>query len=375
MQYLFSLGREPEISLAELIAVLGLFDISETPTLAGSSFALLTTQKMLPAAELMNRLGGIVKISEGIDSTMSPEETISEALLTHKKESKLSFAISGELPPPTALTIKKHLRTLGRSVRAVEIKNSASIAYNKLVESGTDFTVFQKKVYRTVALQPFEAFGTRDFGRPQSDATSGMLPPKLARMMLNLGRVEKSSFLLDPFCGSGTILMEALTLGVQRIFGADLSSKAVEDTKINTAWVKEQQGIGATCEIFKSDVRAIQKQIPPGTIDAVVTEPFLGEPLRGHETMVELRKQAKELQSLYVDALQALRNVLKEKAFIAIVFPEFIHRQGVVHSITEAEITQAGFSLQELLPGKKSLLYRRPDQHVGRRLYLLQKAR
>jgi len=374
MRYLFFLGREEDIALAELRAVL--FRLGKKHTLMKYGRHTLVEADDLPTDRLMQILGGIVKIASEVTEEGTPEETIIATLLNHPRETKISFGVTGEgIPSRLAITIKKTVAAAGKSVRAVDIKNSASILHNHLLLSGTDFTIFQGKVFRTVALQPFEAFGERDFGRPESDAKSGMLPPKLARQMINLAGTTEESTFLDPFCGSGTTLVEALDLGIKRVFGSDISDKAVHDSQVNTAWITEKKHLDPqpVCTVFQADARAIVDHLGAETIDAIATEPFLGEPLRGHETEKDLQKQAQELRMLYLESLRTMGKVLLPHGKICIVFPEFIHRKGVIRSLTDTEITKTGFSLLELLPGKTSLLYHRRDQHVGRRLYVLQK--
>lgn len=54
-----------------------------------------------------------------------------------------------------------------------------------------------------------------------------MLPPKLAQMMINLGRDEGiiPNKIYDPFCGLGTVLIEALNMGNTQVYGSDMSAK------------------------------------------------------------------------------------------------------------------------------------------------------
>ena len=89
----------------------------------------------------------------------------------------------------------------------------------------------QFSLAQTEAVQPFEQFSARDFGRPGRDDLSGMLPPKLAIIMINLAQTPLNSILLDPFCGSGTILSEAVLLGYTNLIGTDISEKAIADSK------------------------------------------------------------------------------------------------------------------------------------------------
>jgi len=63
----------------------------------------------------------------------------------------------------------------------------------------------------------------RDY--PPTDYSGSLKPPVAAAMVL-LAEPLAGQLLLDPCCGSGTILMEALYLGVQ-IAGGDISSRAV----------------------------------------------------------------------------------------------------------------------------------------------------
>ena len=49
----------------------------------------------------------------------------------------------------------------------------------------------------------------------------GSMNPKLARCMVNLSRVKEGQLLLDPFCGTGGILIEAGLIGC-RVVGSDI---------------------------------------------------------------------------------------------------------------------------------------------------------
>ena len=48
--------------------------------------------------------------------------------------------------------------------------------------------------------------------------TVGMMPPKIAQIMINLGtKGHKNVIIWDPFCGLGTTLIEALNAGYTQL--------------------------------------------------------------------------------------------------------------------------------------------------------------
>jgi tRNA G10 N-methylase Trm11 len=103
--------------------------------------------------------------------------------------------------------------------------------------------------------QNITAYAKRDQNRPKRDAFVGMLPPKLAQTMINLAvgpnqpqiwlqnrdfaKIDgKTPKLLDPFCGTGTVLQEAILKGFTA-YGSDLNPKMVDYTKENIKWLEK----------------------------------------------------------------------------------------------------------------------------------------
>ncbi len=87
----------------------------------------------------------------------------------------------------------------------------------------------------TVAVHnPFE-FQKRDIYKPNQRAIFGM-PPRLARMMVNLSACTSEKTLLDSFCGVGTILQEAL-LEHAMVVGVDVNSWCVKASTENLEWL------------------------------------------------------------------------------------------------------------------------------------------
>ncbi|EKD78592.1 MAG: putative DNA methylase, partial [uncultured bacterium] len=187
----------------------------------------------LPGTVDLQRLGGTVKLADVIGNDISDCLSILKSV---PSDHKLVFGFSVYAGDHTVTTNqlaayakklrdlgmhwKKQLKESGRSVRLVVSNeptlSSVIVTKEHLLKDQTDFVVvlYQAKtvIGRTTAVQDYKEFSRRDYGRPQRDAFSGMLPPKVARMLVNIGtnRAHQSvetchgMSLLDPFCGSGT---------------------------------------------------------------------------------------------------------------------------------------------------------------------------
>ena len=95
----------------------------------------------------------------------------------------------------------------------------------------------------------------------------GSMSPKLARCMVNLARVKENDLLLDPFCGTGGILIEGGLIGC-RLAGSDINWKMKNGTEINLDYC----GI-TNYRTFNVDVRELNMY---ELADGVVTDPPYG---------------------------------------------------------------------------------------------------
>ncbi len=366
MNYLFELGHQPHISIAELQAVL--LSTSDFVN-KDNKYLIVELDKEIKAEKLMNQLGGIIKIGEEIKQTGDNVKTI-VSFLAKNNTGKIHFSVPDK---KMGIAVKKELKSLGRSVRYVEPKNAATILHNNLIEKQGDFTIVDNKTFVTVALQPFEEMKKRDYSRPGSDEFSGMLPPKLSKIMINLAQITPKQTLLDPFCGSGTVLTEALNMGYKNIIGADISEKAVVDTEKNIEWLKDTNQLeGITYKLYHNDATQIHNQINPSSVDAIVAEPYMGTPLRGNEKVETLEKQTGELAELYIGAFKAFRKILKTGGIAIFIIPQFKQGEDWIKIDCVEDIKDIGF---KLVPFEKddSLLYHRPKQHLGRSIWRFRK--
>lgn len=365
MQYAFILGRNAKLSAAEIKSVLPKGEV-----VYENDVFLVLEHDVIDAVFLMKRLGGTIKIAK-IVSEKVDKELIVQILLSEKNKGKLNFGVSYYCVQQDNLgmQIKGELKKRGISCRLVVGKekalSSVIVTKNNVVEF---LNLDGKFIAQTLAVQDFEEYSHRDFGRPIRDMKSGSMPPKLAQVMINLCQANKDDILLDPFCGSGTVITEALLLGFNHIIGTDKSAKAIEDTIKNVAWFKKEYEIyDVSPRIEQVDVRVLSREV--ANADAIVTEPYLGPALLGEEQELEIEKIVAILAQLYLEAFEEFKKVVAEKGSIVIIFPSWKAGKKIFHLNIEKNIEDMGFTRED----DGSLVYSRPDQRVYRNIRIFRK--
>lgn len=394
MQIFAILGSHPNLSLAEIKAVTGV-----TPETSAGVVAIFDTLDTdLPV--LMDTLGGVQKFGVVIGEVQSaePEEIIAflASQLEHEfRESKMHFGISAydfghprgvdkiaKQTKTIGMTVKTRLKEKNRPSRYVMSQeaalNAVAVRKNELIKKGAEFVFMVANnrivIGTTSAVQDAEDWSERDFGRPRRNAKQGMLPPKLARMMLNMtGKRIAGATVLDPFCGSGTVLMEAAMLGAAKVIGSDIATVAVHDTQHNMAWLKERgQGVAVSdVDVFAAKASEVGDRLSHGSVDVIVTETYLGLPRKGVETAEDLKKAVDYITTLYQESFSTMRNVLNKDGVLLVAAP--VHMLG--KESFEADVVQIletlGYWHDPI--GPEQLIYHREDQMVGRHFFRFRK--
>jgi len=118
------------------------------------------------------------------------------------------------------------------------------------------------------------------------------LDADMARCLVNLARVKPRQTLLDPFCGSGTILIQAGLMRLKTI-GVDADPRMVVGAAVN------MNHFGIDCDLIESDAREYE---PRKKVDAIVTDLPYG---RGSKVF------AKKKDELYATAMERFSAWLK----------------------------------------------------------------
>jgi len=434
--YIALLGRQPEISLAELAAVFGADYVNRI----SQQFAKVQTSQFD-----ITTLGGTIKCAKVI-TELPASRTDKASLLAasrfitqhyqakwahspHKITLGLSaynLNVTARDVQKTGLILKSSLKKSGTSLRLIPndqpALSTATAHNNKLGGSPYKVELLLVKttdrrliIAESRGVQNITAYTRRDRHRPKRDAFVGMLPPKLAQIMLNLALgagsltrqrphdnsvtssdsslSDKSMVLrtalpdafdleetagsrdavtiLDPFCGTGTVLQEALLAGYD-VVGTDLSQKMVDYTTENLSWLQSTfttpgRPVGHIIDIHQAD--ATTHRWPNSThLAAVVCETYLGQPFSAPPAPQKLAEVVGNCNHIITSFLANIRPQLAPNTPLCIAVPAWYDASGrAAHLPLIKNLQRLGYYQLNRTP----LIYRRPDQIVARELLVL----
>lgn len=286
----------------------------------------------------------------------------------------------------TGIILKQKLKNSNVSLRLVPntepALNTAASHHNKLglsenkiellVIRGTNGRVV---VAESIGAQNITSLARRDQGRPKRDAFVGMLPPKLAQIMINLATPqakEKPIRLLDPFCGTGVILQEAALMGFS-VYGTDLADKMIDYSKANLEWLATTYNLSIDSSLHQGDAMNTTWQSP---IDAVAAESYLGQPFSAPPSPPKLAEVRRNCNHIISSFLQNIAGQLQPGTPLCIAVPAWKDTNGtfthlpLINQLETLGFTQFSFSHIN----SNDLLYYREDQVVARELLVLSKA-
>ncbi|MFC2606042.1 MAG: methyltransferase domain-containing protein [Candidatus Nanosynbacter sp.] len=439
--YIALLGRQPEISLAELAAVFS----ADCVHRISQQFAEVQTSDFD-----ITTLGGTIKCAKVI-TELPASRTDKASLLAashfitqhyhakwahspHKITLGLSaynLAVGARDIQKTGLILKSSLKKSGTSLRLIpndQLALSTATAHNNklggslhkvelLLVKTTDRRLI---IAESRGVQNITAYTRRDRHRPKRDAFVGMLPPKLAQIMLNLAlgarsltgqrscsnsvagwnpaissksnasgnavrktidlserpdsnpltEVDKRHLLiLDPFCGTGTVLQEALLAGYD-VVGTDLSQKMVDYTTENLSWLQSTfTSPGRVIDIHQAD--ATTHHWPDSQhLTTVVCETYLGQPFSASPAPQKLAAVVSNCNHIITSFLTNIRPQLAPNTPLCIAVPAWYDTSGqATHLPLVKHLRQLDY---HHLNRRTPLIYRRPDQVVARELLILQ---
>ena len=428
---LFISGKNWRLSLAELVSFLEDRRIKFAVCSVSKEFFVVSVEEKV-GASIIGDLGGTIKIGDSAANFST--EIVKRAFLQKDREAqaqiggdivtsglvdemlkaeskKILFGVSVYCAEKSLRPVSKVIqRFIGSSIKrglAGYGKKSKFMGFAKdrrlpqlshievlkknLVENRAEvlFCIGKEQTWisTTIAVHnPFE-FQKRDIGKPNQRKIFAM-PPRLARIMVNLASCTSGKLLLDPFCGVGTILQEAL-LAKAKIVGVDINPWCVKAAVENLEWLKREYALTeAEFRVLQGDALRLAQKIGQEAVDCVATEPDLGPALRHVPTTPYAVKIIEKLEPLYFGFVEEAFKVLRKNGKLVFVTPYIQTRSGnpVMMHIGE-KAASVGF--KTVFPYRKEIFAEGMTQHnliemaslvdaeerhkIGREIHIFQK--
>ena len=382
--YALQLWREYKLSLAEIYAFFPKIQIEYVD----KNICILDTHNknlLLSSVKNMWWIIKLIELTEGYSGKYY--ENIFDSLwdFDGKYRFWLSILWEGKNLKELLMKTKKCLKEKKISARFVN-KNfwsltSAQIIWENLIEREADFNLiitqdWTQYFWKTIWIQDIGAYSKRDYGKTR-DMEVGMLPPKLAQIMINISGWKR---IYDPFCGLGTVLIESILMGNTEVYGSDISAENIEKTKLNIEFAKNNFTNNLTkSELKVLDARGISSSPYLKYSDVIVTEGYLGQIFQKYSiTEKKIVGEKEQLLDIYSHFFEWLKRA-KYQGNIVISFPFWEIRSKYFYFSEIYAIIKKYCDVQTLLPNNIeikatklwSLLYKRENQTVGREIFKL----
>ena len=383
------LGRQPALGLAELERLYGadlLRPVTDTTAVVGKD----------PADIDFARLGGTVKLAKVLASINNTSwqsiiRYITKSLPEHLEyipEGKIrlglnvyGFPVTVADVNRTGLDIKKAIKKAGRSVRVVPNTNlelnSAQTIHNQLTgPTGLELVIVKDGpatlLAQVVRVQDINAYAARDQARPKRDARVGMLPPKFAQTIVNLATdpaAENNAYrLLDPFCGTGVILQEALLMGYDA-YGTDLEPRMIDFTLTNLEWLAKNHELKGTFSAEFGDATNHKWTQP---FDIVAGETYLGRPFSAEPPRDVLEEVIRDVDTIHRKFFKNLAKQTMPGQTACLAVPAWMTKNGFKHLPALDSLEELGYTRMSFVHIRtEDLIYHREGQFVGRELVVV----
>ncbi len=313
----FILGRNPELSRAEVLAYMRARNRTYGEILFEGNLLVLETNK--DEKFDLQEFGGIMKLGKIVF------EDTEEEFITYLQKNeiipadKFSYAIFGNIDPELLkekFKSEKKKAILKHGRRRIKFQNG-----KKQELPNADFNIlyhqYKGKVYLGTATQDYDynQVKERDMDKPVRREHLA-ISPRLSKILINLSEAKPHDLLLDPFCGVCGILQEALLKNIN-VCGIDKDKQAINGAEENLKWLTEKYPVKTKYTLENIDSR----KAPDLQFKAIATEAPLGKVLRSKPNDDEAKRIIQNFEAYIIPILARMKKVKKPSAKIAITFP------------------------------------------------------
>jgi tRNA G10 N-methylase Trm11 len=311
MKYLFIVGRNVDLSVEEIKSFFKKEGINFRIISKFNNGVLFETERILRG--IVDKLGGTVSIGEVLAEGEAKKiiEILDNKPLYKVKGNKLNYVVydfNGKEFERLSFYLKNRFRI--EQLKATEKKltgrinlqsgEEASKVSSNLIDE--QYFIFENAFGKIIEETDYEKIEKRDMEKPVR-RNELSISPRLAKILINLSQVKTGETLLDPFCGIGTILQEALLQNIN-VIGVDKDKKAIDCSELNLNWFKFNKG---NYRLINEDSSKIQIH----NIDAIATEPDFGELQKRIPSEAKAKEITKNFEILMINVLKNLKKNAK----------------------------------------------------------------
>ena len=391
-KYLFVLGRDPILSIAEIIVYLKARKIEFKLKGLKEKDSILIESNELKPKKLIHDLGGTVKIVEILFEGNLKEitEKIEEKELVEWMNEKFYFALNfygkeiekkdqiEEFFKSKFKSLKK--KAFYRKARKHKVKgfNSSPTQVHSwnLIKEKSDFVFFKShKLFFGLTIECFnpKELRNRDNNRPEQQVLHSV-SLRMARILINLSEVKEGETLLDPFCGVGTVMQEGLFNGLN-VIGIDLEESIAGKARKNLSWFEKKYKTKPNWTVIQGDSCFVKETLQGRKFDGIASEPFLGPYLKKKPREKEAKKIIEDLGKLYFAFFKKLALIVKNQRTV-IILPEIECSNGKKIPLTEKVFSSYFKSVNPIKWIDKKAFpftYMEKESNITRKIYVLEK--
>jgi len=316
MKQIFILGRNPELSRAEIIAYANTRGLEPEEVLFESNYLVMDLRKEVNIQDLGGTIFSGIVLREGGEEVMSDyimendlfdSDKFTYGVLGDGDESILKEKFKSEKRKAVLKHGRRQIK--GQSGEKFEIPKADVYFFLQEHEDGFIFGILDK-------IYDYEGVKKRDMQKPERREELA-ISPRLSKILINLSGAKRDALMLDPFCGIGGVLIEGLIMGIN-VYGSDKDPRAVKGAIDNLAWLKKNFNIQNHYIVERRDAMKVLNK----KFDAIATETPLGKVVKHKPNRQDAEDTINNFERIIMPILRQLRLVKKPSAKIAITFPK-----------------------------------------------------
>jgi tRNA G10 N-methylase Trm11 len=370
MEYFFILGRNPELSISEIENYFAT-NSNQIITKKKIENNLFVELKNKISENTVNELGGTISIGEVLTKGKKNEiiNNIEKKEIYFGTKNNIIYCLwnFSKFDEEIKEYLKKRFRKekLKASIKKLndEINyQSGEISYkpsSKFLDEEYFIFDFLEQIYfgRIIQKCDYKKIEERDMKKPVRREKLA-ISPRIAKIMLNLSQTKENEILVDPFCGIGVILEEALEKKI-KVIGIDKSKDAIAGAEKNLNWFGFSH---KNYNLIISDSRKIKIS----NANSIVTEPELGEVLTKEPSNEKAKEILFRFENLMIDTLNNLKkhvsgNIVFSSPLIKIKNQRIYYDVEKILAKTNLKLVAGPFDEY------------RNEQIVGRRIFVMKK--